>query len=59
MRSLEGIEWRVSDDLVPYEQALADMEARAAAVRASEASERVWLLEHAPLFTAGTSASTS
>jgi lipoyl(octanoyl) transferase len=56
MRTVEGIEWRVSDDLVPYEQALADMEARAAAVRAGEASERVWLLEHAPLFTAGTSA---
>jgi lipoyl(octanoyl) transferase len=56
MRKVEGIEWRVSDDLVPYEQALADMDARAAAVRAGEASERVWLLEHAPLFTAGTSA---
>ncbi len=56
MRTVEGIEWRVSDDLVPYEQALADMEARAAAVRADAASERIWLLEHAPLFTAGTSA---
>jgi lipoyl(octanoyl) transferase len=56
MRTVEGIEWRVSDDLVPYEQALADMEARAAAVREGDASERVWLLQHAPLFTAGTSA---
>ena len=52
----EGIEWRVSDGLVPYAEALADMEERAAAVRAGEASERVWLLEHPPLFTAGTSA---
>ncbi|HVF36742.1 MAG TPA: lipoate-protein ligase B, partial [Sphingomicrobium sp.] len=50
------IEWRVSDSLVPYQQALAEMEARAAAVRAGEASELVWLLEHPPLFTAGTSA---
>jgi len=52
----DGIEWRVSDGLVPYEDALAEMEARAVAVRAGEASELVWLLEHPPLFTAGTSA---
>ncbi len=50
------IEWRVSEGLVPYESALAEMEARAAAVRAGEAGELVWLLEHPPLFTAGTSA---
>ena len=50
------IEWRVSEGLVPYEVALAEMEARAAAVRAGEAGELVWLLEHPPLFTAGTSA---
>jgi lipoyl(octanoyl) transferase len=50
------IEWRVSDGLVPYGDALAEMEARAAAVRAGEADELVWLLEHPPLFTAGTSA---
>ncbi len=50
------IEWRVSDGLVPYPEALAEMEARAAAVRAGEADELVWLLEHPPLFTAGTSA---
>ncbi|GAA4004656.1 lipoyl(octanoyl) transferase LipB [Sphingomonas humi] len=52
----DGIEWRVSEGLVPYAQALADMEARAAAVRDGTAGERVWLLEHPPLFTAGTSA---
>jgi lipoyl(octanoyl) transferase len=50
------IEWRVSEGLVPYPEALAEMEARAAAVRAGEARELVWLLEHPPLFTAGTSA---
>ncbi|HXG80252.1 MAG TPA: lipoyl(octanoyl) transferase LipB [Sphingomicrobium sp.] len=50
------IEWRVSEGLVPYAEALAEMEERAAAVRAGKASELVWLLEHPPLFTAGTSA---
>ena len=50
------IEWRVSEGLVPYPEALAEMEARAAAVRSGEAPELVWLLEHPPLFTAGTSA---
>ncbi len=49
-------EWQVSDGLTPYEAALATMEARAAAVRAGEAPELVWLLQHPPLFTAGTSA---
>ena len=52
----DEIEWRVSEGLVPYPEALAAMEARAAAVRAGEAAEQVWLLEHPPLFTAGTSA---
>ncbi len=41
---------------MPYAEALAELEARAAAVRAGEAEELVWLLEHPPLFTAGTSA---
>lgn len=50
------IEWRVSNGLVPYPEALAEMEARAGAVRSGSASELVWLLEHPPLFTAGTSA---
>jgi lipoyl(octanoyl) transferase len=53
---ISEIEWRVSQRLVPYEVALAEMEQRAAAVRAGEAQELVWLLEHPPLFTAGTSA---
>jgi lipoyl(octanoyl) transferase len=50
------IEWRISDAPVPYPQALAFMEERAAAIRERRARECVWLLEHPPLFTAGTSA---
>ena len=50
------IEWRVSENLVPYEEALAFMNERAAAIGAGEAAECVWLLEHPPLFSAGTSA---
>jgi lipoyl(octanoyl) transferase len=49
-------EWRVSDGLVDYEAAVAAMTARAAAIARGEASELVWLLEHPPLYTAGTSA---
>lgn len=56
MDRIDGVEWRRSEGLVAYEQALAEMEARAAAVQAGTADERVWLLEHPPLFTAGTSA---
>src|SRR5699024_7230553 len=55
MERMDDIEWRTSKGLVPYEEALAFMEERAAAVRAGTASECVWLLEHPPLFTAGTS----
>lgn len=51
-----GPEWRVSPGLTPYRQALAAMEERAAAVAAGEAGELVWLLEHPPVYTAGTSA---
>ncbi|MDT7543818.1 MAG: lipoyl(octanoyl) transferase, partial [Acidobacteriota bacterium] len=51
-----GIEWRVTPGLSPYAETLAAMEARAAAIRSGEARELVWLLEHPPLYTAGTSA---
>jgi lipoyl(octanoyl) transferase len=51
-----NLEWRVSGDLVPYSAALAEMEKRAAMIRRGEAKELIWLLEHPPLFTAGTSA---
>jgi len=50
------VEWRVSDGLVDYADAHARMEARVAAIAAGEAAECVWLLEHPPLYTAGTSA---
>ena len=50
------IEWRVSNEPVPYGDALAFMEQRAAAIREGTAPECIWLLEHPPLFTAGTSA---
>ncbi|TVV75040.1 lipoyl(octanoyl) transferase LipB [Sphingomonas solaris] len=52
----DGIEWRVSAGLTPYPEALAEMEARAAAIREGTAGELIWLLEHPPLYTAGTSA---
>jgi lipoyl(octanoyl) transferase len=50
------IEWRISDDPVDYPEALDFMERRVAAIRAGTAPECVWLLEHPPLYTAGTSA---
>ena len=56
MDLIDGIEWRVSEAPVPYAGALAFMEHRAAAIRAGTARECIWLLEHPPLFTAGTSA---
>ncbi len=49
-------EWRIASGLVDYEEAVAFMEAHAAAIAAGEARELVWLVEHPPLFTAGTSA---
>jgi lipoyl(octanoyl) transferase len=56
MVAIDGVEWRVTEGLTPYAEALAAMETRAAAVRDGTAPELVWLLEHPPLFTAGTSA---
>jgi lipoyl(octanoyl) transferase len=53
---IDDVEWQVSPGLTDYETAVADMEARAESVRAGTAPERIWLLEHAPLYTAGTSA---
>jgi lipoyl(octanoyl) transferase len=49
------VEWRISDGPVDYPSAVAEMESRAAAIAAGEASELVWLLEHPPLYTSGTS----
>lgn len=59
LRARDGapaVVWRVSDGLTPYAAATAEMEARAGALAAGEAGELVWLLEHPPLYTAGTSA---
>ena len=56
MASGLDMEWRVTPGLSPYPETLAEMEARAAAIREGNARELVWLLEHPPLFTAGTSA---
>jgi lipoyl(octanoyl) transferase len=53
------VEWRVSPGLVAYDQAVAEMESRVAAIRAGEAPELIWCLEHPPLYTAGTSAEDS
>ncbi|MEA2987828.1 MAG: lipoyl(octanoyl) transferase [Alphaproteobacteria bacterium] len=55
-RGLAAVEWRLDGGLVRYADAVAAMEARAAAVAAGTAPELVWLLEHGPLYTAGTSA---
>ncbi|MBN8806712.1 MAG: lipoyl(octanoyl) transferase LipB [Sphingomonas sp.] len=52
----DDIEWRVSPEPVPYAESLAAMGARAAAVRDGTARELIWLLEHPPVYTAGTSA---
>lgn len=55
-RSGHVVEWAISDAPVTYEKALAVMEARVAAIAEGRAPELVWLLEHPPLYTAGTSA---
>lgn len=53
--SRDGVEWLISDRPVDYPEAVAAMEARAAAIAEGRASELVWLLEHPPLYTSGTS----
>ncbi len=50
------MEWKTTDELIDYDEATAFMEARVAAIAAGEADECIWLLEHPPLYTAGTSA---
>lgn len=54
--SPDAVEWRVAPGLVPYREALAEMEQRNAGIAAGTAGELVWLLEHPPVYTAGTSA---
>jgi lipoyl(octanoyl) transferase len=55
-RDLVPAEWVVASGQTPYPDALATMEARAQAIAADEAGEMVWLVEHPPLYTAGTGA---
>jgi lipoyl(octanoyl) transferase len=55
-QAVQAAEWRVSDSLVGYQEAVAVMDSRAAAIAAGREPELVWLLEHPPLYTAGTSA---
>ncbi len=56
---VDAVEWRISDDPVEYPDAVQFMETRVEAIRRGEAPEMVWLLEHPPLYTAGTSAEDS
>jgi lipoyl(octanoyl) transferase len=55
-RKHTSAEWRVSKGLVPYAESVAFMETRVAAIAEGQAPELIWLLEHPPLYTAGTSA---
>ncbi|MEJ6392185.1 lipoyl(octanoyl) transferase LipB [Gymnodinialimonas sp. 2305UL16-5] len=55
-KGTQMVDWITSDSPVPYLDAVAEMEARANAIAAGTATEAVWLLEHPPLYTAGTSA---
>ena len=54
-----AVEWRISDSLVAYPEAVAAMEARVAEIAAGSAPELVWLVEHPPLYTSGTSGKAS
>ncbi len=53
---MRGVAWNISESPVAYPQAVAAMEARVAAIRAGTAPEQVWLVEHPPIYTRGTSA---
>ena len=54
--SPETVDWRSTGSLVPYRAALAEMQARNEAIAAGREKEMIWLLEHPPVYTAGTSA---
>lgn len=56
MKEAAPIEWQISSGKTAYPFAIREMEARQAAIRAGEASEHIWLLEHPPIYTGGTSA---
>jgi len=54
-----AVEWLISDQAIPYPEAIATMESRVADIAAGRAPELVWLLEHPPLYTSGTSGKTA
>jgi lipoyl(octanoyl) transferase len=56
LEGIDSMEWRIAEAPVDYDLAVATMEGRAAAIREGTAPELIWLLEHPPLYTAGTSA---
>ncbi|WP_290547329.1 lipoyl(octanoyl) transferase LipB [Aestuariivirga sp.] len=56
MRSIDPVTWEVADGPVPYPEAMAKMDAHVDAIARGTEQERIWLLEHPPLYTAGTSA---
>ena len=56
LKSAEPVAWEISPGLVAYDAAVARMENEVEAIAKGEAPERVWLLEHPALYTAGTSA---
>ena len=56
MNMLTPIEWRISNNFTPYPEAVTEMEQRVARIFSAEADEQVWLVQHQPLYTAGTSA---
>jgi lipoyl(octanoyl) transferase len=58
-RDNQLVEWKISPELIDYEQALAAMQARVHTIQAGQTPEQVWLLEHPPLYTLGTSAKES
>jgi len=55
-RGAPPVAWRIFEGLSPYAPVLAEMEAQVEAIAAGQAHEAVWLLEHPPIYTAGTSA---
>ena len=56
MNTLAPVDWRISDDFTDYPEAVSEMEARVAGISSGDAVEQVWLVQHPPLYTAGTSA---
>ena len=56
MNTRTPVEWRISDDFIPYPNAVTEMEERVAGISSGHSDEQVWMVQHPPLYTAGTSA---